>query len=167
MVSRSTIEYKVINQEGLNIIKKWEKCHLKAYRCPSGVLTIGWGHTSDAFYRVESSSVITQEFADRLLLHDLKEAVAIVKTQIKRLLNSNQFSSLVSIAYNSGNFTGTEFQRLMNEGQEVSELIKSYKIKSNGRTLQGLVNRRLDEYNLFIKPTVVTPDPPIKPLDKI
>jgi hypothetical protein len=29
------------------IVKEFEGCRLKAYRCPAGVLTIGWGHTGD------------------------------------------------------------------------------------------------------------------------
>ena len=33
--------------EGLELIKHFEGCELKAYWCPAGVLTIGYGHTAD------------------------------------------------------------------------------------------------------------------------
>ena len=46
-----------ISEKGLNLIKEFEGCQLDAYRCPSHVLTIGWGHTGDVY---EGQS-ITQE----------------------------------------------------------------------------------------------------------
>ena len=33
-------------ENALNLIKEFEGLRLEAYRCPSGVWTIGWGHTS-------------------------------------------------------------------------------------------------------------------------
>ena len=32
-----------ISEEGLSLIKKFEGCELKAYRCAANVLTIGYG----------------------------------------------------------------------------------------------------------------------------
>ena len=38
-----------MSQEGIDaLLKKFEGCKLKAYRCPAGVCTIGYGHTSAA-----------------------------------------------------------------------------------------------------------------------
>ena len=34
-----------MSSEGLNLLKKFEGCELKGYRCSAGVLTIGYGHT--------------------------------------------------------------------------------------------------------------------------
>ena len=31
----------------LDLIKHFEGCELKAYKCPAGVWTIGYGHTKD------------------------------------------------------------------------------------------------------------------------
>ena len=36
------------SQRGLDLIKEFEGLYLQAYRCPAGVLTIGYGHTSVA-----------------------------------------------------------------------------------------------------------------------
>ena len=33
-----------IGEKGLNLIKTFEGCKLKAYKCPAGVLTIGYGN---------------------------------------------------------------------------------------------------------------------------
>ena len=37
-----------ISDEGLKLIMQFEGLRLKAYRCPAGVWTIGYGHTSAA-----------------------------------------------------------------------------------------------------------------------
>ena len=34
------------SQEGLALIKKFEGCKLKSYKCSAGVWTIGYGHTA-------------------------------------------------------------------------------------------------------------------------
>lgn len=34
-----------LSQDGLNMVKKYEGLFTKAYVCPAGVLTIGYGHT--------------------------------------------------------------------------------------------------------------------------
>ena len=33
------------SQYGIDLIKHFEGCELKAYKCPAGVWTIGYGHT--------------------------------------------------------------------------------------------------------------------------
>ena len=33
------------SQAGIDLISKFEGCYLKAYLCPAGVPTIGYGHT--------------------------------------------------------------------------------------------------------------------------
>ena len=46
------------SSECLTLIKHFEGCKLAAYRCPAGVLTIGWGHTGKD---VKPGMVITQK----------------------------------------------------------------------------------------------------------
>ena len=50
----------------LKIIKQFEGCRLKAYYCPAGILTIGWGSTGGIFL----GEVWTQEQADNRLKQD-------------------------------------------------------------------------------------------------
>ena len=35
------------SENGLDLIKHFEGCELKAYKCPAGVWTIGYGHTKE------------------------------------------------------------------------------------------------------------------------
>jgi len=40
-------DFRLISQEGLALIKKFEGCELKSYLCAAGVPTIGYGSTKD------------------------------------------------------------------------------------------------------------------------
>ena len=61
-----------ISDNGLNLIKKFESCKLKAYKCVSTekYYTIGWGHYGAD---VKADMVITQEQADLMLVSDIKK----------------------------------------------------------------------------------------------
>jgi lysozyme len=54
-----------VNKAGRDLIKKFEGCKLKAYKCPAGLWTISWGLT---FYpdgtKVKEGDVITQQQAE-------------------------------------------------------------------------------------------------------
>lgn len=52
-------------------LQKDEGLRLKAYRCTSGVLTIGYGHTAG----VKAKDVITKEQADTFLEADIENAI--------------------------------------------------------------------------------------------
>ena len=66
--------------------------------------------------------------------------------------NQNEFDALVSFAFNIGSIRG-----LTNEGKrtkfQISCKIKSY-VYAGGNKMQGLINRRNEEYNLYMKPEV-------------
>lgn len=81
-------------------IKAWEGCRLTAYRCPAGVLTIGYGHTGKD---VTPGKKITQAEADALFDTDItKFAATVAPTFAGVRLNGNQFDALVSLSYNIG-----------------------------------------------------------------
>ena len=56
-----------ISQNGIDLIKKYEGCHLTAYKCPSNVWTIGYGHVIG----VTEGMTITQQQAEDFLREDL------------------------------------------------------------------------------------------------
>ena len=62
-----------MSQAGIDaLLKKFEGCKLKAYRCPANVCTIGYGHTSAAGTpTVIDGMTITQKQADDILRQDL------------------------------------------------------------------------------------------------
>ena len=62
------------SKKGLDLIKKFEGCRLKAYKCPAGVFTIGYGHTKG----VKAGLTITQDQAEDFLL----ECMAVVVDSI-------------------------------------------------------------------------------------
>jgi lysozyme len=91
------------NEAGIKILHEFEDCKLKAYKCPAGVWTIGWGNT---FYedgsRVREGDLITQERADSLFKVILSRFEDQAKRAITSQVNENQFSAFVSALYNIG-----------------------------------------------------------------
>lgn len=135
-----------ISDKGLAIIKKYEGLVLTAYKCPAGVWTIGYGHTSG----VKSGMTITKEQAEEYLKEDCAWAEEAVNEWDKQYKwNQNQFDALVSFTFNCG--SGNLATLLANGKRtiaEISEKITLYN-KANGQTLEGLVRRRAEEKALF------------------
>lgn len=135
-----------ISQNGINLIKKYEGCHLIAYRCPAGVRTIGYGHTADVF----QGQVITQAQADELLKADLAKYEKYVNSYDDTYhFTQGQFDALVSFTFNCGK---GNLDKLTDNGKrtlrEISDALPNYN-KGGGVVLKGLVNRRTEEKELF------------------
>lgn len=140
------------NTAGINLIKKYEGCILTAYRCPAGVLTIGYGHTGKD---VKENMIITKAQAEKLLKADLVAFEKKVSAYDSIYhFNANQFSALVSFAYNIGSI-----DQLTAKGtrslEEISEKMLLYN-KAAGKQLPGLVKRRKAEQELFNKKVTKT-----------
>lgn len=133
-----------ISKNGLDIIKKYEGLHLEAYLCPSGVWTIGYGHTSG----VKKGMKITLEQAEEYLMKDCTAAVKAVNA-LGRNLAQNQFDALVSFTFNcgAGNLKTLCHNRTL---AVIAEKILLYN-KSGGKVLSGIVKRRKEEQALFLK----------------
>jgi len=129
-------------------IKKWEALRLKAYVCPAGAWTIGYGHTKTA----KPGMVITEKEAERLLRWDLDWAEEAVRNGVKVDITQPQFDALVSFTYNvgAGAFRSSTLLRKLNAGDHegAAQEFKRWN-KGGGRVIQGLVNRRADEERLF------------------
>lgn len=136
-----------INNEGLSIIKESEGLSLKAYKCPAGVWTIGYGHTGRD---VKKGMVITEEKATDLLRSDIARFERDVSyyNKIYKFTN-NEFSALVSFAYNIGSISG-----LTKAGTRSKEQIANKMLEycyASGKKLNGLYTRRQKERRLFLK----------------
>lgn len=144
-----------INRQGIELIKKYEGCPTKngmcySYKCPAGILTIGYGHTGKD---VKPNMTITKEKADELLLKDLEKFEKIVeKYDSTYHFNSNEFSALVSFAYNIGNIDGLTSKSKRTK-QQIIDAFPKY-CYANGQRLLGLVNRRNAELQLFKQPII-------------
>lgn len=139
-----------ISEKGLNLIKIFEGCRLKAYKCPAGVWTIGFGHTGKD---VKEGLVITQEQAEHYLHNDVIIHSANVSRLVKRPLTQNQFDALVSFEYNVGygNFASSTMLKLLNQNKypEAAEQFDRW-VYANKKKLPGLVKRRQAEKELFL-----------------
>lgn len=137
-----------ISENGLSLIKSFESCKLKAYKCVSTekYYTIGWGHYGAD---VKADMVITQEQADSVLVSDIKKFEKYVNATGLEL-NQNQFDALVSFTYNCGN---ANLKKLIANRTlpEISDALLLY-TKSGGKALTGLVRRRKAEKKLFDAP---------------
>ena len=134
-----------INKSGLNLIKKYEGCKLTSYICPAGVLTIGYGHTGKD---VKPNQTISKKKAINLLKKDLARFERHVQSyNYIYEWTDNEFSALVSFAYNIGNIDQLTAYGTRTRSQIRSAMLKY--VKANGKTLPGLVKRRKAELKLF------------------
>lgn len=158
-----------LNDKGINIIKKYEAPKgpdLVAYLCPVGKWTIGFGNT---FYKdgssVKKGDKITKEGAEDLIDYVLDKFIKEVKSLVKKPLSDNQFSALVSFAYNIGSDIDDD---TIAEGLGDSTLLKKVNINPSDPTIRqefmkwnkgtingvkkelpGLTKRRVEEANLY------------------
>lgn len=176
------------NQVGIDLIKQFEGLvdgdpntpGLDPYICPTGNVTIGYGHVlrddagvplrgKDGLARArQRQNPITPEEAEKLLAEDLQYFEAEVSRLTAGIpLNENQFSALVSFVFNLGptKFQRSTLRKLLKDGdftkasQEFSKWVKG-DINNDGvlESIPGLVRRREAERQLFIRE--------IKPLSK-
>ncbi len=145
-----TIKPNKTSQIGVSLIKKWEGLRTNAYLCPAGVWTIGYGHTKG----VKQGQMISHLEAENLLIEDLRIYEQAVLRLVDVPLNQNQFDALVSFTFNVGidAFSESTLLKLLNQ-KDYQRAFNEFSrwTRAGGKLLPGLVNRRKDECNLFIK----------------
>lgn len=137
-----------LGAQGLELLKHFEGCQLKAYLCPAGIPTIGYGHTR----RVKLGDVWTQEQADAYLQGDAMDAVIYIPKQLTYRLKQSEFDALICFIFNVGAgafLKSTMYAKLMaGDWPGVPEEFDRW-VKAGGHTLPGLVRRRAAERRLF------------------
>ena len=98
--------------------------------------------------------VITMQKAEELLLKDISVFFEPIWQRLGTLCNANQLASLTSLAYNIGvgaflksTLYGLVRANPQNYGAIEQEFLKWNKV--NNKTLKGLANRRVKEFNLY------------------
>ena len=133
---------------GLDIIKKYEGLRLKAYLCPAGVPTIGYGHTKN----VVLGQICTKEEAEEWLQEDYNEAERGVLNAVATSLLPNQLQALTSFVFNLGigRFKSSTMLMLINR-REFIDAAKEFDrwVNAGGQKLKGLIDRRKEERQLF------------------
>jgi len=139
-----------ISPKGLAVIKQFEGLRLTAYKCPAGVLTIGYGSTGA---HVKPGMKITEQEAERLLLDDLSRFEVGVHEVIKQPLTQGQFDALVSFSFNVG--LGALRESTLAAKLKAGDVVGAANEfarwnKAGGKVLPGLVKRREAERDLFV-----------------
>ena len=143
-----------INKAGKDLIKRFEGCKLKAYKCPANVWTIGFGNT---FYedgtKVKEGDVITQERADELFDVIISDFVRMTDALVKSDVTENNFSALVSFTFNvgTGNLKKSTLLRKVNANPKDPSIRAEFMkwTRANNVVLKGLVRRREAEAKLY------------------
>ena len=134
--------------KGIALIKEFEGLRLKAYQCPGGVWTIGYGHTAG----VKPGMLISKAQAEEYLKADLI-AFERYLNGLGLALNQNQFDALVSFIYNvgTGNFSSSTLLRKVRANPQENSIMDEFLrwVYSKGRVLPGLQRRRLAEMKLY------------------
>lgn len=148
----------MLTPAGANLIKHFEGCKqkvahgFKAYVCPAGVLTIGWGHTNHHGRKFTRDSVWTQAACDEAFSEDMLGFESAVRRLVKVKLTPYQFDALVSFCYNcgEGNLAKSTLLKKVNAGDFLGAALEFGKWnKGGGKVLAGLTRRRASEALLF------------------
>lgn len=148
-----------ISPNGRKFIETWEGLFLKAYDDGTGVLTIGYGHTTAAgLPRVYPGMTITQDQADAILTADLASVELDVNHHVSVPLNQNQFDALGSFDFNTGGLDRSSVLRDINSGHfsRVQHDLGLW-CMGGGHVMQGLVKRRHAEFVLFSTGAIIGP----------
>lgn len=144
-----------LNDKGYNLIKQYEGYSDRPYLCPAGVPTIGYGNT---YYpngvKVKlTDKQINREYANELLEFVADKFAIDVLKLVKSIITQNQLNALTSFAYNLGvtNFKNSTLLKKVNANPNDPTIKEEFLKwnKSNGKILQGLINRRRAESNLY------------------
>ncbi|MCG9025180.1 lysozyme [Laribacter hongkongensis] len=156
----------------IQIIKVCEGLELTAYRCPAGILTIGYGHTGPD---VTEGQTITERQADGLLQNDIQRIAVPLADAIERerarqrlpLLTAQSRDALVSLAFNCPAALNWRPTKTDPDGSTLARLLVSeaapYRAPASerirrewlrwcyagGKALPGLKIRRETELDLF------------------
>lgn len=144
-------------------VKEFEGFRAKAYKCPSGVLTIGYGHTQGVIPEMDFTKDFSfEEVATSFLRYD----VLIVYVQLKALHSTLVFASplgfaLTDFVFNVGitKYKRSTLKKVVDNIKDCSNLtendIASLSVQfnlwcyANGKKLRGLEKRRQWEISLL------------------
>jgi lysozyme len=134
-----------------NIIKDFEGLRLKAYKCPAGVWTVGYGATGKG---INKDTVWTQEKADNKL-HDMALQTLHEAIDASPILSYQSFEKQAAIAdfiYNLGigNYRSSTLKKRVDamDWESARKEILRWD-KANGKPLAGLTRRRKKECELL------------------
>ena len=149
------IDQMVVSLFGIDLICGFEGLRLKAYDDGVGVWTIGFGTTIyPNGIRVKKGDICTEAQAKAYMAHDLKKFESAINNAVTVPINQNQFDVLVSLAYNIGTnaFKNSTLVKKLNAGdyRGAADQFDVW-VNAGGKRMQGLVNRRAKEKEVFLR----------------
>lgn len=130
------------------MIRQFEGLRLRAYKCPAGIPTIGYGHTAG----VKMGQEISKDRAEELLREDVARFEGHVDRLVTVPLTQGQFDALVAWTYNlgPGALEKSTMLRRLNAGDYAGAAAELERWnRAGGKVLAGLVRRRAAERALF------------------
>lgn len=148
--------------EAVALIAEFEGCRLKAYKCPAGVWTCGWGETDG----ITPRTVWTQDYADRRFCDSVNQFAEKVLALCTVEPSGNQLGAMTSLAYNIGlaAFAKSSVLKAHNRG-DYAAAARAFSLWNKARVngvltaLNGLTRRRSAESSLYLKPDDGKEDP--------
>ena len=139
-----------ISDNCVDLVARFEGCRLNAYKCPAGVWTIGYGHTTGV---KQGMTLANEAEAKELLREDLAKYANSVNNcigngTISFEMNQNRFDALVSFTFNCGS---GNLEKLVKgkTAETVAQRILTYN-RGGGKILPSLTKRREAERDLFL-----------------
>ncbi len=157
-----------LNTTGLDFIKKWEGYKDTVYKDLAGYLTVGYGHKVTSSDNLKLGDKITEKKATDFLTADVKKAEDAVNSHPKiSKMSQNMFNAVTSLVFNVGRDpvktkTNDLYKALNDDNTYKSPISTSCKnavvtgftyTKAGGNRVEGLVNRRNAELNVFLGTT--------------
>lgn len=144
-----------MNQKAIELLKRYEGFRANAYKCPSGVTSIGYGttHYMDGS-PVQMGDIITEKDAAILLAKQFDEFKVNTKRLLPYTLPEDAVDAVVLLVYNIGlgAFTKSTLLKRIKEdvkGFDTIELEWNKWVHSGKKVLDGLVKRRKEEFQLY------------------
>jgi lysozyme len=151
-------EDRKLTKAGSALIQHFEGClqphdgKYKAYKCPAGVWTIGWGSTGHGGWDIDSTTRWSAAECHEAFLKDMASFERSVRRLVKVPLTAHQYDALVSFAYNcgEGNLAKSTLLKCVNRGDHKQAAAEfSRWNKAGGKVLAGLTRRRASESLLY------------------
>lgn len=147
----------MVPQQAIDLIAEFEGFRSEAYKCPSGVWTVGYGTTNAVrLMKIGPGAVVTEPQARELLRRTLEKFVDGLRPLLTREPSSEQWAAMLSLAYNigPGAFARSSVLRWFNRGdyERAADAFLLWN-KAGGKVLKGLVRRREAERRLFLEPS--------------
>lgn len=151
------------SEQGFRFIKAHEGFVSKAYYCPAGVLTIGYGFTMGSktfanYWRskhgraLRMGDTITRAEADKILRALVNEEYGAAVNNKIRPTKQHHYDGATSTSFNAGiGALNWRWAKALAAGKvsEAARLLRTTAVTANGRRMPGLVRRRREEAELI------------------